>query len=231
MAEWVTEHGHPPTAATTIKFRQQATLATRTPKAELPTPLRELSSQWRARANAKGFQPADVLAATINRSKSSPFAFTDLTPDWICAVATIARERVAGKRSTWNRWNLFAEAERICAQIRCCSASDRNALMDAVATAAEQQSVPLNEYRYSIPPDAGLDLRLRKHSVFDFHGSRLYTDTSTLACEDAIMAARNRRRRPDRPRGSHHGFDRAGPDGPGSRSCTPISAPPLPPSC
>lgn len=191
VAEWITEHGHPPTAATTIKLRQQATLATRVPKAGPPTPLRELSSQWRARASAKGFQPADVLAATINRSKSSPFSVTDFTPDWITAVAYLSRERVAAKRSTWNRWNLLAEAERVCAQIRCQTAADRNALMDAIATAAEQQSVPLNEYRYSISPSTGLDLRLAEHSVFDFHGSRLYTDTSTLACEDAIMAARN----------------------------------------
>ena len=191
VAEWVTEHGHPPTAATIIKLRQQATLATRVPKAELPTPLHELSSRWRERAAAKGFQPTDVLAAAINRSSDSPFAFTDFTSDWINSVASLARERVAGKRSTWNRWNLLAEAERVCAQIRCRSASDRNALMDAVATAAEHQSVALNDYRYTAPPDAGPDLRIRQSSVFDFHGSRLYTDTSTLACEDAVMAARN----------------------------------------
>jgi conjugative relaxase-like TrwC/TraI family protein len=147
VAEWVRAHGHPPTSATIIKLRQQATLTTRIPKAELPTPLHELSGQWRERAIAKGFHPAEVLATTISRSRVSPFAFTDLTPDWIDAVATLARGRVAGKRSTWNRWNLLAEAERVCAQIRCGSASDRNALMDAVATAAEHQSVPLNEYR------------------------------------------------------------------------------------
>lgn len=191
VAEWLTEHGHPPTAATTIKLRQQATLATRTPKAELPTPLHELSGQWRARAIAKGFQPTDVLASTIIRSRISPFGFTDFAPDWICAVAALARERVSVKRSTWNRWNLLAEAERVCAQIRCRTASDRSALMDAVAAAAEQQSVPLNEYRYTVPPSAEPDLRLGHHSAFDFHGSRLYTDTSTLACEEAIMAARN----------------------------------------
>lgn len=191
VAEWVTEHGHPPTAATIIKLRQQATLATRVPKAELPTPLHELSRQWRERAADKGFQPADILAATIDRSSDSPFAFTDFTVDWIDSVASLARERVAGKRSTWNRWNLLAEAERVCAQIRCRSASDRNALMDAVAAAAEHQSVPLNDYRYTAPPDAAPDLRIGQGSVFDFLGSRLYTDTSTLACEDAIMAARN----------------------------------------
>lgn len=191
VAEWMTEHGYPPTAATTIKLRQQATLATRVPKAELPAPLHELSGQWRARAIAKGFQPADVLAATIDRSRVSAFCVTDLAPDWIGAVATLARERVAAKRSTWNRWNLLAEAERVCGQIRCRSASDRNVLMDAVATAAEHQSVALNEYRYGLPQHAGSDLQLGEGSVFDFHGSRLFTDTSTLVCEDAIMAARN----------------------------------------
>ncbi|MGF9648848.1 MobF family relaxase [Pseudarthrobacter oxydans] len=191
VAEWVTEHGHPPTSATIIKLRQQATLTTRIPKAELPTPLHELSNQWRKRAIAKGFQPADVLAATINRSRVSPLTYVDFTSDWIDSVAALARERVASKRSTWNRWNLLAEAERLCAQIRCRSASDRNALIDAVATAAEHQSVALNEYRYTAPPDASPDLRIRQSSVFDFHGLRLYTDTSTLACESAIMAARN----------------------------------------
>lgn len=63
--------------------------------------------------------------------------------------------------------------------------------MDAVATAAERQSVALNEYRYTLPPDASFDLSLGQQSCFDFQGSRLYTDASTLACEEAIMAARN----------------------------------------
>lgn len=190
VASWTVEHGHPPTTTTTIRLRQQATLTTRLPKAERPTPLHQLSEQWQARATATGFQPADVLAHTINRSRVTPFTVVDFTPDWTSAVATIARERVAGKRSTWNRWNLLAEAERVCAQIRCSTSSDRGALIDAVATAAEQQSVPLNDYRYSLPADAGLNLQLNQRSVFDFHGSRVYTDASTLACEDAIMTAR-----------------------------------------
>lgn len=190
VAAWTKDHGQTPSATTTIKLRQQATLATRAPKPESPTPLHQLSEQWQTRAIAKGFQPSDVLAHTINRSRVAPFTFLDFTPDWTSAVATIARERVAGKRSTWNRWNLLAEAERVCAQIRCSTSSDRAALIDAVATAAEQQSVPLTEYRYSLPPNAGPDLQLNQRSVFDFPGSRLYTDASTLACEDAIMTAR-----------------------------------------
>jgi conjugative relaxase-like TrwC/TraI family protein len=134
VAEWTTEHGHPPSTATIIKLRQQATLVTRVPKSELPTPLHELSREWKARATARGFEPDDVIAATINRSRVAPFGFTDFTSDWICAVATLTRERVAHKRSTWNRWNLLAEAERVCAQVRCRTAADRSTLMDAIAT-------------------------------------------------------------------------------------------------
>lgn len=190
VAAWTKDHGQTPSATTTIKLRQQATLATRAPKPESPTPLHQLSEQWQTRAIAKGFQPSDVLAHTINRSRVAPFTFLDFTPDWTSAVATVVRERVAGKRSTWNRWNLLAEAERVCAQIRCRTPSDRAALIDAVATAAEQQSVPLNDYRYSLPSNAGTDLQLNHRSVFDFQGSRLYTDASTLASEDVIMTAR-----------------------------------------
>ena len=191
VADWTTTHGTPPTATTTIKLRQQATLSTRTPKADTIAPLHQLSAQWRARAAEKGFDPQLVLANTVRRSRTNPFRSSDFGADWIDAVASLTRERVAVKRATWNRWNLLAEAERVCTAIRCNTPEDRNALMDAVATAAEAQSVPLNDYRYSVPANAQPDLRLGRKSVFDFHGSRLYTDASTLACEEAVMGARN----------------------------------------
>ncbi|MGM7774731.1 MobF family relaxase [Arthrobacter sp. KNU-44] len=191
VAEWTRAHGASPTATTTIKLRQQATLSTRTSKPDTITPLHMLSSQWRARAEAKGFDPSNVLSNTVRRSHAVPFRSSDFTADWIDAVASVTRKRVAAKRATWNRWNLLAEAERVCAAIRCHAPENRNALIDAVATAAEAQSVPLNEYRYTVPADAQPDLRLGKQSVFDFHGSLLYTDASTVACEEAVMAARN----------------------------------------
>lgn len=191
VAEWKASHGTPPTATTTIKLRQQATLATRTAKPETAIPLHQLSAQWRTRAAAKGFQPRDVLANTIRRSRTVPFRTGDFTANWIDAVGSLTRERVAAKRATWNRWNLLAEAERVCADIRCHTPADRNALFDAVASASESQSVPLNEYRYTVPVNAQPDLTFADRSVFDFHGSRLYTDAGTLANEDIVMAARN----------------------------------------
>ncbi|MET1087330.1 MAG: MobF family relaxase [Arthrobacter sp.] len=191
VAEWTASHGTPPTATTTIKLRQQATLSTRSDKSETAVPLHQLSAQWRARAAAKGFEPSLVLANTVRRSHAAAYCTGDFTADWIDAVGTLARERVAMKRATWNRWNLLAEAERVCADIRCNTPADRNTMIDAVATAAENQSVPLNEYRYTVPVNARPDLRFANRSIFDFHGSRLYTDTATLANEDLVMTARN----------------------------------------
>lgn len=190
VKQWTTEHGNPPTATTTVRLRQQATLSTRTPKNASPSPLRLLSAQWHYRAKAKGFDPESIVASTIRRSRSGPFRIGDFAPGWIAAAGLVTRQRVAAKRSTWNRWNLIAEGERVCAEIRCASPADRNALIDAVATAAERRSVPLNQYRYGVPADAA-DLRFAGRSVFDFHGSRLYTDESTLAFEDEVMAAKN----------------------------------------
>ncbi|BCW05673.1 MobF family relaxase [Arthrobacter sp. NtRootA1] len=189
--EWTAEHGTRPSATTTVKLRQQTTLSTRTPKEVTPTPLRQLSASWRDRSRTKGFDPERVVATTIHRSHNRPFRVADFAPDWIAAVGHLTRARVAAKRSTWNHWNLIAEAERVSAEIRCASPEDRNAMIDAIATAAELQSVPLNEYRYSLPAEAADDLRFANRSVFDFHGSRLYTDEATLSFEDQILAARN----------------------------------------
>ncbi|BCW35965.1 TraA/ATP-dependent exoDNAse/relaxase [Arthrobacter sp. StoSoilA2] len=188
---WGTEHRSPPSATTIVKLRQQATLSTRNAKEGAPSPLHELSARWRNRSKLKGFEPETVVASTIQRSKHHPFHTRDFTTVWIVAVGLVTRQRVAAKRSTWNRWNLIAEAERVCAEIRCASAEDRNAMIDAVATSAEQHSVPINEYRYSLPASAGDDLRYTDRMVFEFHGSRLYTDEATLAFEDQILAARN----------------------------------------
>jgi conjugative relaxase-like TrwC/TraI family protein len=191
VAEWTAGHGTPPSTTTIIKLRQQATLSTRTAKSETVAPLHELSAQWQKRAINKGFSPSHVLAATVRRSHRTPFRSRDFASSWIDAVASLARERVAMKRASWNRWNLLTEAERVCAEIRCKTTEDRNAMIDAVATAAENQSVALNERRYTVPVNAHSDLHFAGHSVFDFQGSRLFTDAGTLAAEDAVMDARN----------------------------------------
>ncbi len=188
---WTTDHGKRPSSTTVIKLRQIATLSTRQPKDESPRPLTELRASWQQRAIATGKTPRAVVENTIHRSTQRPVIASDVSLEWNDAVATMVRDGVAQRRATWNRWNLLAEAERVCAGIRCESPADRRSLIDSVTTAAESQSVPLNKARYSLPMTAANDLKYAGHSVFDFPGTRLYTDASTLASEQFVVEARS----------------------------------------
>ncbi|PYI39495.1 hypothetical protein CVS30_05995 [Arthrobacter psychrolactophilus] len=185
------ENGRRPSPTTIIKLRQIATLSTRQPKDESPRPLTELRAGWRQRALAMGQNPTTVVENTIRRSRQRPVRSSDVSLEWNDAVAAMVRDGVAQRRATWNRWNLLAEAERICAGIRCQSPEDRRRLIDSVTAAAESQSVSLNDTRYRLPANAAHDLAYAGQSVFDFPGARLYTDTNTLANERFVMEARN----------------------------------------
>ncbi|MBP2414259.1 conjugative relaxase-like TrwC/TraI family protein [Arthrobacter stackebrandtii] len=187
--DWSETHGREPSNAVKLKLRQQATLSTRTAKNHDVVPLNIRTRQWRDRAQAKGFDPEAVLAATINRSRTHPIATADTDTAWIESTAGLVKDLVARRRATWNRWNLIAEAERVCLEIRCATPDDRIRLMDAIATSAETQSVALNEFRYGIPTTTSPDLVLHGRSVFDLDSAHLFTDVSTLANEEAIMNA------------------------------------------
>ncbi|WP_315913276.1 MobF family relaxase [Arthrobacter sp. lap29] len=187
--DWSETHGREPGNAVKLKLRQQATLSTRTAKNHDVVPLNTRTRQWRERAQAKGFDPEAVLSATINRSHNRPLTSSDTDAAWITSTAGLVKDLVARRRATWNRWNLIAEAERVCLEIRCATPADRLQLMEAIATAAEEQSVALNEFRYSIPTTTAPDLNFNGRSVFDLASAHLFTDVSTLTNEEAIMKA------------------------------------------
>lgn len=189
VKDWSDTHGHEPSNAVKLKLRQQATLSTRTAKNHDVVPLNVRTRQWRERAQAKGFDPEAVLAATINRSHTHPINAAEADAAWIESTAVLVKDLVARRRATWNRWNLIAEAERVCLEIRCATAADRIRLVDAIATSAEEQSVALNEFRYGVPTTTAPDLVFNGRSVFDLAGAHLFTDVSTLANEEAIMHA------------------------------------------
>ncbi|WP_154605515.1 MobF family relaxase [Arthrobacter sp. AQ5-05] len=187
--DWSESHGREPGNAVKLKLRQQATLSTRTAKNHDVVPLNTRTRQWRERAIAKGFDPEAVLATTINRSHARPLTSADAGADWIASTAGLVKDLVARRRATWNRWNLIAEAERVCLEIRCTTATDRLQLMEAIATSAEEQSVALSEFRYGIPTTLAPDLTFSGRSVFDLTSAHLFTDVSTLTNEEAIMNA------------------------------------------
>ncbi|UYY83353.1 relaxase domain-containing protein [Arthrobacter sp. YA7-1] len=186
---WNLEHGTNPSDATVLKLRQQATLSTRTAKDAQPVPLAERLTSWRRRAEGFGCTPERLFAATVERSGTRPLTSADLSPEWRQVTGQLVMDLVAQKRATWNRWNLLAEAERVCAGIRMASPAERAAMIEALADAAQTFSVPLNDYRYVAPDNAQADVAADGHTVFDPVTERVFTNTRILAEEEAIMAA------------------------------------------
>ncbi|MGO4651144.1 MobF family relaxase [Arthrobacter sp. 2RAF22] len=186
---WNLEHGTDPSDATVLKLRQQATLSTRTAKDTQPVPLAERLTSWRRRAEGLGCRPERLTSGTVDQSRTRPLTSADLSPEWRQVTGQLVMDLVAQKRATWNRWNLLAEAERVCAGIRMASPAERAAMIEALADTAQTSSIPLNDHRYTAPDNALTDLATEGHTVFDPVTGRVFTNARTLADEEAIMAA------------------------------------------
>ena len=186
---WNLEHGKDPSDATVLKLRQRATLATRAAKTREQVPLADRLTAWRHRATGAGCRPERLVTATINRSRHRPLRDAELSPEWIQATGALVTDLVGQRRATWNRWNLLAEAERVCAGIRMATPADRTSVIDHIADASESLSVQLNDYRYAAPAHAMADIATGGRTVFDPPAGRVFTNERILAAEAAIMAA------------------------------------------
>ena len=186
---WNLEHGTNPSDATVLKLRQQATLATRTAKDTRPVPLAERLTSWQSRAEGVGCRTERLIANTVHRSRTRCLTATDLAPEWLDGTGRLVMDLVARKRATWNRWNLIAEAERVCAGIRMASPADRAAMIEGLADTAERFSVPLNDYRYIAPDNPLSDVATDGRTVFDPAAGRVFTNTRILTDEEAVTAA------------------------------------------
>ncbi|WP_051423006.1 MobF family relaxase [Arthrobacter sp. MA-N2] len=186
---WNLEHGTNPSDATVLKLRQQATLSTPTAKDAQPVPLTERLTSWRRRAESLGCTPERLITATVHQSRTRPLTSADLSAEWRHVTGQLVMDLLAQKRATWNRWNLLAEAERVCADIRMASPAERTAMIEALADDAQTFSVPLNDHRYIAPENALADLATDGHTVFDPVTGTVFTNTRILADEEAIMAA------------------------------------------
>ncbi|MDP9906173.1 MobF family relaxase [Arthrobacter bambusae] len=186
---WKLEHGRNPSDATVLKLRQQATLSTRTAKDAQSVPLAERLTSWRRRAEGLGCTPERLITATVEQSRTRPLTGADLSPEWRQVTGQLVMNLVAQKRATWNRWNLLAEAERVCADLRMANPAERAAMIEALADSTQTFSVPLNDYRYIAPDNARADLAADGHTVFDPLTDQVFTSARILADEEAIMAA------------------------------------------
>jgi len=191
--EYERNHGRPPSTATVIKLRAQATRATRPPKDVLS--LAELTGGWRARAarvlGRDATAWARALLARGARGDSGRLARGLLRADDVSPVAVIEVARatvgvVSVKRSTWRHWNLWAEASRQTMEWRFATVEDREAVVGAIVEEAERISIWLTPPELASSP--GIFRRSDGTSMFRPQHSVTFTSEEILAAEDRLLA-------------------------------------------
>jgi AAA domain len=102
-------------------------------------------------------------------------------------LAAVTVAGVTERRSTWNQWNLLAEAARATRGLRMASTADRLALLDRVHAAAVELCVGLDPDDPVIVPD-----ELRRPdgaSVFTRAGEQRYSHPDLIAAEHRLLHA------------------------------------------
>lgn len=184
--EYVATHGRQPSKPTILKLRAQATLSTRSEK-QIHS-LSELTAGWRRRAArllgkdatgwAREMTGAPVPAALL-RADDVPLGQVEQLGRIVVGV-------VGEKRSTWRRWNLYAEASRQIKGSRFAETSDREAITGMIADAAEATSLRLTPPEFAVSPPEFQ--RGDGTSVFRPRYSALYSSQDLLDAEDRLLA-------------------------------------------
>ncbi len=189
--ELVADHrartGKTPDRPQVLRLRQQATLETRPEKTLRPLP--DLIDEWRQRAETHG-NVRQLVDRALNGSR--PRLHTaDAVSD--ARLRQLADETLVGlqeRRSTWNRWNVLAEAARASRDMRMASPADRLALLDRVT------QLVLGEHCVSLDPPALFQVpqqwrRPTGGSAFTRHNETAYTSPAILDAEQRLLAAAN----------------------------------------
>lgn len=183
-AEFVAAHGRQPTRVQIIKLRQQATLETRPLKNSHS--LEELTTRWRERATRTLGTDATPWAQRLIAAQATTRLLhaDDVTSADLDAAAAEVLAGVGERRSTWRRWNLWAEAARATLPLRFATATDRTAVLEQIVDRAETHSLRLTPPELASSPtpfrrpDGG--------SVFREKASTVYSSAALLAAEDTL---------------------------------------------
>ncbi|WP_413543299.1 MobF family relaxase [Citricoccus nitrophenolicus] len=189
IADWTTNHGQRPTAATLLQLRQQATLETRTPKQDQSLSLAEKMVGWRERSMATGNDPATVVANAVGR------ADTTITPDQLTdgVIGQLARWTLADaatRRATFTRANVTASAERITRLVRYRTAAERHAATDRLVDTALAQAVQLTPTRSIVPDTEDPAVSHHGQSVFDHQRKAGLWTTRQVIDDEAYLIGR-----------------------------------------
>ncbi len=181
----VAEYGRRPSAATIIKLRAQATLATR-PEKHLRS-LAELTERWREQASTILAQDATRWARGVTASGAPALLRSDdVTSAVIVGIGRCVVEAVGEKRSTWRHWNLAAEAARQSMGLRFATAADREAVVNRIVVEAERLSLRLTPPELASTP--ATFQRADGSSRFRPAHAVVYSSQQLLDAEDRLLA-------------------------------------------
>jgi conjugative relaxase-like TrwC/TraI family protein len=174
-AKFRAQHGRSPSRVERMKLAQQATRETRPDKTAHP--LADLLTDWRQRVRRlTGREPLDLAAAAITGSYSRPMRAADVGVETVQQLAHQVVDGVQQRRSTWDVWNMHAEACRATRTLRIRSTDQRVQLTDHVVAAAVAMCVPLDGSAAKQPVMAGASYEVR------------YTSQAILDAEQALLA-------------------------------------------
>ncbi|MGE3194523.1 MAG: MobF family relaxase [Microbacteriaceae bacterium] len=184
---WRTDHGgREPSPRRLLRLRQKATLTTR-PDKTLHS-LAELTEQWRSRATrVLGADATDWASSVLRGTRRQVLLRADdISTAELEELGASVAQAVGQKRSTWRRWNLYAEAARQLIDQRFASTTDRETVMAIVVDAAERASVSITPGEVAFVPadfrraDGSSEFRMK-------HGA-IYTSQQNLDAEARILA-------------------------------------------
>jgi len=186
VEEFVAFHGRQPTAREVLQLRQQATLTTRPGKHI--EPLAELLADWRRRADPYiGTAPQSFIASLAGRNDLPLLRASDLAPEMLAEVAALALSKVAEKRATFTRGNVFAEVLRQLHGVRFATPTGRAAVAVHTTTTALCGAVMLTPPEVGIVPEGFR--RVDGTSKFRARGSEVYSTQNLLDAEDRLLLA------------------------------------------
>ncbi|GAA2529066.1 hypothetical protein GCM10010407_18970 [Rarobacter incanus] len=185
IADHVAKHGRRPSAATIVKLRAQATLATR-PDKEVRS-LADLTAGWRTRATTiLGDNATSWAGRSMSNETLSVLRADDAPLELIAELGASVVTMVGETRSTWRRWNLHAEASRQTMGWRFASTRDRETIVGMITDTAQSASLRLT------PPDLATSpaafRRIDGTSVFRPKHSTVLSSEELLAAEDRLLA-------------------------------------------
>ena len=184
-------HGHDAPRHVQYQLAQEATLANR-PDKSTPRSWADARQAWLARARqvlAASADPGPADVATMLRGVlGHGIPAGDPPPADVEELARAVVQAVAQARSTWTRWHVHAQAQRLTRPLPVAPA-ERDALVASVTDRAlTGHSLALRAPELN--PAPGPLLRRDGESVYSVHGATRYTsEPLVLAVEDALLAA------------------------------------------